>query len=289
MKKISAVLIVKNESKILNRCLESLGDVDEIVICDTGSSDNTVEIANKYTPNVYTDFQWCDDFAAARNHAKSKATNDWIISIDADEFLEPNSVSKIKEYIEKYPDAKSFNITLQGENSTHSHLYPRVFHKSVTWSGAIHEAINQPPVATIPVKITYGFSPAHFLDPDIDLRILQKQVEKNPKSTRDVFYLAREYWYKQNYTVASMWYEHYLKHGFWKPERADAYLMLARCKWMLGDGDGARNNCLQALNINANFKEAALFMAEISWPENARVWREMANAANNEGVLFVRV
>jgi glycosyltransferase involved in cell wall biosynthesis len=287
--KLSAVLIVKNESKILERCLKSLEGVDEIVICDTGSSDNTVEIATKYTDKVFTDFVWCDDFAKARNHAKSKATNEWILSIDADEFVEPGGIAKIKQAIEAAPEGcKSLSVTMLGENSTNVHQYPRVFHNSCVWAGAIHEAINSAAKHSTGVTITYGFSPAHLLDPDIDIRILQKQVEKNPKSTRDIYYLAREYWYKRNFQVAALWYQHYLTIGFWKPERADAYLMLARCKWHMGEGEEARTNCLQALNLNANFKEAALFMAEISWESNARVWKAMAEAADNSDVLFIR-
>lgn len=287
--KLSAVLIVKNESQIIERCLNSLVGVDEIIISDTGSSDNTVEIAKRYTDKVYTDFLWCDDFAKARNHAKDKATGDWILSIDADEFVEPDGINKIRQSIEAATEEHmALGVTMRAENSTNFHQYPRVFRKSCVWVGAIHEAINYPSSANIPVTITYGFSPAHHLDPDIDIRILQKQVEKNPKSTRDVFYLAREYWYKKNYQVAALWYQHYLTIGYWKPERADAYLMLARCKWNMGEGEEARTNCLQALSLNANFKEAALFMAELSWESNARVWKAMAEAADNSDVLFVR-
>ena len=82
----------------LARCLDSVKDADEIIICDTGSTDNTIEIAKKYTDKVYTDFTWCDDFSAARNHAKEKATGDYILSIDADEFC--HDFSKVRESVE---------------------------------------------------------------------------------------------------------------------------------------------------------------------------------------------
>ena len=60
-------MIVKNEEKVLARCLDSIADLmDEIIIVDTGSSDNTKEIAKKYTDKIY-DFAWIDDFSAARN------------------------------------------------------------------------------------------------------------------------------------------------------------------------------------------------------------------------------
>ena len=71
---ISLCMIVKNEEKVLARCLDSIADLmDEIIIVDTGSSDNTKEIAKKYTDKIY-DFAWIDDFSAARNYSFSKAT-----------------------------------------------------------------------------------------------------------------------------------------------------------------------------------------------------------------------
>ena len=70
---ISLCMIVKNEERILARCLDSVKDlVDEIVIVDTGSADATRRIAQTYTDRVY-DFTWIDDFSAARNFAFSKA------------------------------------------------------------------------------------------------------------------------------------------------------------------------------------------------------------------------
>ncbi|MBN6204838.1 glycosyltransferase [Ralstonia pickettii] len=80
-------MIVKNEADILEETLESVqAVVDEMIIVDTGSADNTKEIAQKYTEHVY-DFEWIDDFSAARNAAYSYATKDYILFMDADDFL----------------------------------------------------------------------------------------------------------------------------------------------------------------------------------------------------------
>lgn len=85
---ITLCMIVKNEEKILDRCLSCLRDlVDEIIIVDTGSVDKTRDIAARYTDKIYG-FQWVDDFAAARNFAFSKATKEYIYSADADEVLD---------------------------------------------------------------------------------------------------------------------------------------------------------------------------------------------------------
>ena len=84
---ISLCMIVKNEEKTLGRCLDSIHDiVDEIIIVDTGSEDNTKAIALKYTKDVY-DFKWTEDFSAARNYAFSKATKEYIMWLDADDVL----------------------------------------------------------------------------------------------------------------------------------------------------------------------------------------------------------
>ena len=75
---ISLCMIVKNEERILARCLDSVADlVDEIVIADTGSTDATREIAARYTEHVY-DFPWTDDFSAARNFVFSRASMEYI-------------------------------------------------------------------------------------------------------------------------------------------------------------------------------------------------------------------
>ena len=76
MASVSLCMIVKNESEVLARVLDVAQKfADEIVVVDTGSTDRTKEIAKKYTEQIY-DFQWIDDFSAARNFSFSKATKD---------------------------------------------------------------------------------------------------------------------------------------------------------------------------------------------------------------------
>src|SRR4029077_3035696 len=88
MARISAALIVRDESAVIADCLHSLiGNVDEIVLVDTGSRDDTMEIARQFPIQLHH-FTWCDDFSAARNFALERASGDWILSIDADERFE---------------------------------------------------------------------------------------------------------------------------------------------------------------------------------------------------------
>ena len=100
MIEISLCMIVKNEEKILTRCLDSVADlVDEIVIVDTGSTDATKKIAANYTDKIY-DFTWVDDFSAARNFAFSKAEKDYIYTADADEVIDEENRKRFRELME---------------------------------------------------------------------------------------------------------------------------------------------------------------------------------------------
>ena len=97
MATVSLCMIVKNEEAVLARCLESIKDaVDEIIIVDTGSTDHTKEIAEKYTDLVY-DFPWINDFSAARNFSFSKASKDYIMWLDADDVVTEENQKKIIE------------------------------------------------------------------------------------------------------------------------------------------------------------------------------------------------
>jgi glycosyltransferase involved in cell wall biosynthesis len=88
-KLISAALIVRNEETHICDCLRSIvGLVDDIVVVDTGSGDRSREIAAAHGARV-VDYEWHDDFAAARNHAIDQAAGDWILYIDADERVRP--------------------------------------------------------------------------------------------------------------------------------------------------------------------------------------------------------
>ena len=100
MTKLSLCAIVKNEEQSLPQCLESVKDVvDEITILDTGSTDKTVEIAEQMGAKVYH-FQWCNDFAVARNEALKYVQGEWVLVLDADEVLDSAIVPQLRQAIE---------------------------------------------------------------------------------------------------------------------------------------------------------------------------------------------
>lgn len=293
MNKISAVMIVKNEEKCLERCLKSIKDIDEIIILDTGSSDNTIEIAKKYTNKVFAnEYKWKDNFADARNYALTKATGDWVLSIDADEWLESNGINKIRKGVEFAEAHKqiTINCIMQANGVLDEFYFPRLFKKckEIYWKGAAHNYLNHTDDNKSDIKITYSYSAAHELDKDRTLRILSAEVKNNPNCLREAFYLAREYWYRKNYNEAIKWYKDYLSRANWAPEMAEANLMIAKSYKALNEIDQAKNYCLQAIKINADFKEAFNLMVELSGIKNREKWLLFAELANDNDVLFTR-
>ncbi|MCM1184655.1 MAG: glycosyltransferase family 2 protein [Roseburia sp.] len=148
-------MIVKNEAAVLRDCLDSLREVmDEIIIVDTGSTDNTKEIAAEYTSEIY-DYVWQDDFAAARNFAFSKATGDYIYSADADEVLDEENrkkLSALKEVLLPGVEiVQMIYVTQQPDHPTENFardLRPKLFKRlrEFNWIEPIHETVNTNPV-----------------------------------------------------------------------------------------------------------------------------------------------
>lgn len=102
---ISVCIIAKNEEKHIEECCKRLLPYDfEIVLADTGSTDRTVELARKYTDRIYH-FDWCDDFSAAKNFAMEKASHDWILSLDCDEYIETINIDALQKCMEQYPSS----------------------------------------------------------------------------------------------------------------------------------------------------------------------------------------
>lgn len=291
--KISVSMIVKNKESCLEECLQSLIGFDEIIIIDTGSDDKTGEIARKYTDKYFPDeYKWEDSFCKARNYALSKCTGDWVLSIDADEYLERNGIEKIKKYIElaEKNNKKTIDCVMNSKNGKMKFYFPRLFKRcsEVYWLGDIHNYLSVSEMNYSDINIYYGYSLAHQNDPDRTLRILKKIVSENSESVREIFYLAREYWYRKDYITACYWYKNYLSKSYWPPEQAEAWYMLANCYLSLKNIEEAKNACLQAIKINPNFKEALIFMANLSETKHKSVWLKFATIADNSDVLFNR-
>ncbi len=152
---ISVCMIVKDEEKVLARCLESLqGLAEELIIVDTGSSDATKQIAARYTDKIY-DFTWVHDFSAARNFSFSKATMDYIYVADADEvidevnrqrflLLKQKLLPEIEIVQMKYANQLAFNTTYNFDMEYRPKLYKRL--RTFCWVEPVHENVALSPV-----------------------------------------------------------------------------------------------------------------------------------------------
>jgi len=193
MTTLSLAMIVKNEEESLERCLNSVKNiVDEIVIVDTGSTDRTKEIAKKFTSNIY-DFEWIDDFSAARNYSFEMCTCDFILWLDADDIIEPEETKKIqeldlsnKEYIlADYIYCQDPLLIVPRERIIKRDL-------NLKWEMPVHEAI--PLVGN---TFFADFKIHHYRiksgSSERNMRILEKAYQKNSKDPRIIYYLAKEY------------------------------------------------------------------------------------------------
>lgn len=204
---ISVCMIVKNEEKNLADCLDCLkGIADEFIIVDTGSTDATKTIASRYTDKVY-DFEWIDDFAAARNFAFSKASMDYIYSADADERLDEENRQKflvLKEALIPEVEIVQMYYCNQLENNTiysfdkeyRPKLYKRV--RQFVWQERIHEAVAlEPVVYDSDVEIIHKPSAGHG---SRDLKVFASMVKKGePLSKR-----LREIYAKELYITGAL-------------------------------------------------------------------------------------
>lgn len=285
---VAICMIVKNEEALLGRALESVKDADAIYVCDTGSTDGTIEVAKKYTQNVCTDFTWCDDFSAARNHAKSHVKEDWILSLDADEFV--HDFSEVRRVVEQGDQAIRCTLVAEGRTDL-EFTFARLFRNTpeIQWVEPVHNHLNISGEGELigDVKITFGWSPAHDTDPNRALRILERAAKEDP-TPRRLYYLGREYWYKQMYEKCVLTLGRQVRTDLWEAQRADGFLIMSQAFSKLGQDDDARDACAQAIIINSDFKEAIEWMANISKDHNAAQWRRMAKTASNRDLLIVR-
>lgn len=143
---ITLSMIVKNEEKHLANCLESVKHVvDEIILVDTGSTDNTLEIAQKYSAKIFH-FEWINDFAAARNFALERSSGDWILYLDADECLSQKSVNELQK-LTKNKRREAFKCIINNIDEINSRpsvmTYTRLFpnDKRLRFEGKVHEQI----------------------------------------------------------------------------------------------------------------------------------------------------
>ncbi|MCM3626973.1 glycosyltransferase family 2 protein [Paenibacillus glycanilyticus] len=256
---ISLCLIVRNEEDVLARCLDSVkGIADEIIVVDTGSVDGTKEIISSYTSKVY-DFEWIDDFAAARNYAFGKATCEYILWLDADDiFLEEDQVKllELKASLSADVDTVSMFYHLsKDENGTvtnrlrRNRLVKRA--REFRWIGAVHEYLEVYGKALASdIAVTHA-STRH--DSDRNLRIYEQRLARGEElSPRDLYYYANELKDHSRYEKAILYYNRFLhsKKG-WVEDNIAACGKLADCFAAIGQQEQALESALRSLQYGS--------------------------------------
>lgn len=236
---ISLAMIVKNEEKNIRRCLNSVfGIADEIIIVDTGSIDSTKEICSHYTDKVY-DFKWVEDFSAARNYSFELAIMEYILWLDADDFLTPMDIVKFKRLKETLtPDINSvmmkYNTGLDKQGNVIFSYYRERLTKRTShfkWYEPVHEyLLTSGPVLEADICITHGKVPGEKKN-SRNLKIYEKKLKKKETlSPRSTYYYARELKEHERYPEAIKQFEHFLDTGMgWVEDNITACSELAKC------------------------------------------------------------
>jgi glycosyltransferase involved in cell wall biosynthesis/Flp pilus assembly protein TadD len=201
---ISCVMIVKNEEVFLEKCLLSIRDwVDEIIIVDTGSDDDSVNIARRFTDKVYFE-PWEGSFSKARNQAALHATGDWIFIIDGDEELIAGNGPKLREAVMSAGKADAFFITTVsiygGGQKTARHNSERLFRNNgiIHYESIVHNRVVGC-TATKPTKIEimhYGYNVDEKKTNEKFIRteaLLKKQIAEAPEKPLPHHYLGTSY------------------------------------------------------------------------------------------------
>lgn len=241
---ISLCIIVKNEEKTLGACLESVRDIaDEIIVVDTGSNDETKKIAAGYTDEIY-DFEWIDDFSAARNFAFSKARMDYILWLDADDRIREEEHAKFVKLKEELPpdvDAVMMKYDTgfdEAGNVNFSYYRERLVkrNRNFRWREPVHEHLALGGnVLNADIHIMHAKTGAH--EGGRNIRIYEAMLAAGKElSPRGTYYYARELKDNGRHADAAQQFRRFLDEGKgWREDNIAACGELARCYAALGD------------------------------------------------------
>lgn len=221
---ISVCIITKNEEKNIEKCLAPLIPYNfEIIVVDTGSTDRTKEVALKYTDKVY-DFEWCDDFSAARNFSLSKASHNYVLVLDSDEFLTDIDIEGIYQAIEAHPKAvgllvRNSSYDSNGTPCSYIDYVERLFHKQYYYyKFSIHEQLTE--IASdntiyerydLPLTVEHvgytGTKDALKKKAERNNTLLFKEIEKDPSNAYLYFQVGQSYNLISDYENAYIYYK----------------------------------------------------------------------------------
>jgi tetratricopeptide (TPR) repeat protein len=275
---IAMSLIARDEEANIERCFDSFWPhVDEVVLVDTGSKDDTVAAAKRYAAShneahklTVGEFEWIDDFAAARNYADSLCTADWIAWCDLDDVIA--GAEHLRELAASaQPGLNGYVVGYDYAHDPHGNVLCYLIRERLvrrgtsTWLGAIHEAqrvegamtradngacrwIHRPNVADSSKR---------------NLRILRKWVKREPDDPRARAYLGTEELVAGRMTKAKTHFRRYLKMKTgWDEERAQVHRKYAICLMADGRYEEAIKLAFEAIELLPGWTDSYLTLAE---------------------------
>lgn len=270
-------MIVKNEKKNIERALSWGKEVVwEQVVVDTGSEDETAALAERLGAKVFH-FEWCDDFSAAKNYALEQATGDWIAFLDADEYFTEEDAKKIlpllaetqKNDTIKMIAAKEMHIREDGSiigvasqvrlfRNDPQLRYKNRIHERLVYDGD-GEALKLDAQDLLMILHTgYGIQ---AMDPQKgmrNIRMLEKDIEENPRDVMLQMYLGDAYNMAAEREMAKKWYRRVLRKESIKSEQEHTAFLragLQLCSILLDEYEGEENRIEVAAVLN-KLKEA---------------------------------
>ena len=253
--RLSACYIVRNEEKNLPISLNSVKQaVDEIIVVDTGSTDNTKAVAQSYGVKLY-DYHWQNDFSAPRNYAIDQAQGEWILFLDADEtFPVPLDRERLLLYLDSVPDKEMILLNRHNiDNLAQQHRFntdwsPRIFRNryDLRYQGRVHEYVKK-----VDGDLQVGYAPMEFyllhtgyaesISADKcrrNLQILKQAIDEGFWEPVYDYYLTDCYYGIQNYEAALQHAIAYLNSGtLVHGGNGRSYRMILECMRALGKPD----------------------------------------------------
>ena len=271
MFKLSLCMIVRDEEDVIERILKcAIKFCDEIIIVDTGSNDNTKTICKKYTENIY-DLPWKNDFSYARNFSFSKASMDYIIWLDADDYITESNIEKIIELKNSNEDADFFMLKYcmafdENNKPTFEFFRERIIknNKNFKWEGFVHEAIS-PSGKIIYKDIEIEHRKEKQNKPKRNLNLYRNALRKKCRfSPREQYYYSRELYYNSYYKKAILELKKYLNMSDrYTPNIIGAYNMLSECYFKINSPKKALDTMFESLKKFTPTPENCCMLARI--------------------------
>ena len=284
---ISLCMITKDEERFLARCLSSVQPiVDEIIVVDTGSVDRTREIAGLFNAKVF-DFEWTDDYSAARNLSLSKASGDWIFSLDADEVISERDHRLFKSLIaNSEPGFSAYSFVTRNYTNDTNHvgwiandghykceeagcgwvptdkvrLFP--YHTKIQYEYAVHEMV-EPSLHREDVEIRESRIPIHHYGPllrnkkDLKMRayyrIGRKKLHTSGENVVSLYELAIQAAILGETAEAIVLWEKFIA---LKSDMPEAFVHLATAYFQDNNYHSALQASKKALELAPEMKEA---------------------------------